>query len=187
MLLQAKHRIMILANNILDGLPLPDNSIDLIITDPPYDWDEADKLFAHNEMLRVCKGDLLIFAPPENQWVFDNLTRYLFWVKASSTKNFSKNYGRFVEMIFLYKRGSTWNTKYNWSNYTGVYEDRVVGASKHPYEKPASLLQRFILLHSNPNNVILDPFAGSGTVISIAESLGRIAFGYDIDEKWLIT
>lgn len=34
---------------------------------------------------------------------------------------------------------------------------------KHPTQKPVELMKRIILLFSNENNIILDPFAGSGT------------------------
>lgn len=167
--------------NIISGLPLEDNSIDLIVTDPPYEFNETQKSLAHKEMLRVCRGDIIVFSPPENQWVFPNLTRYMFWIKTPSTKNYSKNYGRFVEMIFLYKRSRTWNTEYNWSNYTGVYSDLVVGESEHPHEKPKSLIERFILIHSNPGDIVLDPFAGSGTTLKAADWLERIGIGFDIN------
>ncbi len=176
---------MITKANILLGIPLEDNSVDLILTDPPYDFTQIQKIRIHEEFKRVCKGDLIVFSPPENQWRFLELTRYLFWIKATSTKNFSRNYGRFVEMIFLYKRSDTWNAKYHWSNYTGVFEDRVIGFSNHPYEKPESLMERFILLHTNEGDIVLDPFAGSGTVVRVAERLKRVGIGFDKNPRWI--
>lgn len=171
--------------NVRLGIPLPDQSVDVIITDPPYDFDDRTKNFIHSEFLRVCCGDILVFSPPENQWEFDDLTRRLFWIKSTSTKNFSRNYGKFVEMIFLYKRSRVWNTQYNWSNYTGVYTDLVLGSSGHPFEKPYSLMERFVLLHSDPGFVILDPFCGSGVVLDAAVRNGREAIGFDSAKKWV--
>ena len=151
---------------------IPTASVDFILTDPPYNLSQSDKELLHNEFLRICKGDIIVFSPPENQWVFPD-ARFLFWVKATSTKNYSRSYGRFVEMLFWYRRGEVWNTNLNWSNYVGVYDDKVVGLSGHPFEKPLSLLERFILIHTNPGDMVCDPFAGSGNALKIAKRLGR--------------
>ncbi len=159
---------------------LPSKVVDCIITDPPYDLDQSTKAELHKEFLRICSGDILVFSPPENQWVFDDV-KYLFWVKPTSTKNYSRSYGRFVEMVFLYQRGYTWNTNLRWANYTGVFTDIVIGKSNHPHEKPYSLIERLVRIHTLPGHTILDPFAGSGTVINVATSLDRHAIGIDHD------
>jgi len=77
---------------------------DLIITDPPYDFTEEQKTLLHKEFLRISKGWVIVFSPPENQWILP-ADQYLFWIKPISTKNTSKSYSRFVEMIFVYGRG----------------------------------------------------------------------------------
>lgn len=152
---------------------IEDDTYQLILTDPPYDFPQSHMSLYHEEFLRICKGDILIFCPPENQWKFEGV-KYLFWNKATSTKNYSKNYGRFVEVICRYEQwGSKFNSDLHWSNYTGVYNDLVTSVKKHPYKKPNSLIERFILIHSNENDSIFDPFAGSGTVEEIANKLGR--------------
>lgn len=168
-----------------NGIPLSDSSVDCIITDPPYDLDQKQKAFVHSEFLRVCRGDILVFSPPENQWVFDDLSRYLFWVKPTSTKNISRNYSRFVEMIFLYKRSQVWNTDLFWANYTGVYHDVVTGKQLHPFEKPLSLIERFVQIHTNSDDTILDPFCGSGTTLLAAKRYGRDYIGYDNSEQYI--
>lgn len=43
----------------------------------------------------------------------------------------------------------------------------------HPTQKPEKLIAKLILASSNPNDVILDPFAGSGTTAVVAKKLGR--------------
>ena len=169
-------------NDSVARIPLPDQSIDLIITDPPYNLTSEAKARVHSEMVRVCRGDIIVFSPPENAWEFPGLTSRLFWVKSPSTKNYTKNYGRFVEMIFYYRRGaSVWNKNLKWSNYTGVYEDIVVGDTGHEHEKPLSLIERFVRIHSTPKQVILDPFCGSGTTLVAAKNLGRHYVGFDIN------
>lgn len=178
--------IQIIQHDSLTSWPVQDQSVDCIIMDPPYDLTEAQKTFVQSEALRVCKGDLLVFSPPENEWVFPDLTRKLFWIKPTSTKNYSKNYGRFVEMIFLYKRNKVWNSTLMWHNYTGVYLDTLVEPRVHEFQKPSSLLERFIHIHTNKGDLILDPFAGSGSTLRAAERLERRTMGFDSNPVWCV-
>jgi adenine-specific DNA-methyltransferase len=50
----------------------------------------------------------------------------------------------------------------------------------YPTEKPEDLLSRIIQASSNPNSIVLDFFAGSGTTLAAAERLGRRWIGVDI-------
>ncbi len=56
---------------------------------------------------------------------------------------------------------------------------------KHPTQKPLALLVRLILAASKPNDLILDPFCGSGTTGIAANLLGRKFYGIDIGEEFL--
>jgi DNA modification methylase len=172
---------MILLNAACETIftQLKDKSIDLIVTDPPYNFTEAQKLTYHLEMLRVCKGTVIVFAPPENQWIFP-ADQYLFWTKPISTKNTSKAYSRFVEMIFVYRTG-VWNTGRHWSQYVNIFND-FVDVADHPYKKPPSLIKRLILNHSNPDDVVFDPFMGSGVVGQVCLDEGRRFTGCEIDK-----
>ena len=154
-----------------------DKSVDLVLTDPPYNFCPLDKAIIHNELKRICKGTIIVFSPPENQWILP-ADQYLFWVKPISTKNTSKRYSRFVEMIFVYRSG-IWNAKRHWSQYTNVFMDLVDNAKLHPFRKPPSLIKRLIENHSNENDIILDPFCGSGVVAEVAKSLNRNAISID--------
>jgi adenine-specific DNA-methyltransferase len=49
----------------------------------------------------------------------------------------------------------------------------------YPTEKNPDLLKRIILASSNPNDLVLDAFAGSGTTLAMAEELGRQWIGID--------
>jgi len=50
----------------------------------------------------------------------------------------------------------------------------------YPTQKPLSLLERIIQASSNPDDLVLDPFAGCGTAVAAAEKLGRRWIGIDI-------
>jgi len=53
------------------------------------------------------------------------------------------------------------------------------GAKAHPTQKPEALLHRVILATSNPGDVILDPFFGTGTTGAVAKKLGRHYIGIE--------
>ena len=48
---------------------------------------------------------------------------------------------------------------------------------KHPTQKPLALMERIVNIFSNPTDVILDPFMGSGTTLVAAKKLGRNYIG----------
>jgi DNA modification methylase len=157
---------------------MDDNSVDLIITDPPYDFSLSEKLEIHLEMQRISKGSVIVFSPPENQWILP-ADQYLFWTKPISTKNTSKKYSRFVEMIFVYREG-IWNEGRHWSQYVNVFND-FVDSKDHPFRKPPSLIKRLLLNHSHAGSVVFDPFMGSGVVPSVCLAEGRDFIGCEKD------
>ena len=170
--------------NCVSFLPneIPDKSVDLIFTDPPYDLNEGAKRFFQKEFLRVCKGAIVVFAPPENQWI-QPADQYLFWNKPISTKNTSRRYSRFVEMIFVYNV-ETWNCHRHWSNYVNTFSDFVDSTDDHPHRKPFSLITRLLLNHSVRGDIVLDPFAGSGVVLEAAKLYGRKYIGVEFNRKY---
>ena len=56
----------------------------------------------------------------------------------------------------------------------------------HPTQKPEKLIARLILASSNPGDLVLDPFLGSGTTSVTASKLGRHYIGIEIDERYCI-
>ncbi|MFN0077152.1 MAG: DNA-methyltransferase [Prosthecobacter sp.] len=54
----------------------------------------------------------------------------------------------------------------------------------HPTQKPEELLRRLVLASSNPGDLVLDPFSGSGTTIVVAEQLGRRWLGCDSSAEY---
>jgi len=58
------------------------------------------------------------------------------------------------------------------------------GAKAHPTQKPESLLHRVIVGTSNPGDVVLDPFFGTGTTGAVARMLGRDYIGIEREESY---
>jgi len=54
----------------------------------------------------------------------------------------------------------------------------------HPTQKPEELLRRLLLASSNPGDIILDPFSGSGTTAVVAEQLGRRWLACDCSKQY---
>ncbi len=60
----------------------------------------------------------------------------------------------------------------------------AAGRKVHPTQKPEALLTRVLLSASNPGDVVLDPFFGSGTTGAVAKRLGRHFIGTERDETY---
>jgi modification methylase len=60
----------------------------------------------------------------------------------------------------------------------------VSGRKVHPTQKPEALLARVILSSTNPGDVVLDPFFGTGTTGAVAKKLGRRFIGVERDRTY---
>ncbi len=56
---------------------------------------------------------------------------------------------------------------------------------KHPTQKPEEVVKRAIIASSNINDLVVDPFCGSGTTGVVCKKLGRKFVGIDNDKNWL--
>jgi site-specific DNA-methyltransferase (adenine-specific) len=54
----------------------------------------------------------------------------------------------------------------------------------HPTQKPTPLLERFIEIFTDENEVVIDPVAGSGTTLLAAKNLNRRAYGFEIKKNF---
>ena len=54
----------------------------------------------------------------------------------------------------------------------------------HPTQKPVALLEKIISLFTDPDDIVIDPVAGSGTTLLAAANLGRRAYGFEIDKTF---
>jgi site-specific DNA-methyltransferase (adenine-specific) len=67
-------------------------------------------------------------------------------------------------------------------------ESRVCGTFRertgHPCQMPEAVLDRIIRAATNPGDVVLDPFAGSGTTVAVAKKLDRQFYGIELSEQY---
>jgi site-specific DNA-methyltransferase (adenine-specific) len=54
----------------------------------------------------------------------------------------------------------------------------------HPTQKPVRLMQALIELTTKPDQIVLDPFAGSGSTLVAARNLGRRFIGFELEQKY---
>jgi len=59
------------------------------------------------------------------------------------------------------------------------------GKKAHPTQKPESLLYRVILSSTEPGDVVLDPFFGTGTTGAVAKKLGRDYIGIEREDAYI--
>ena len=72
-------------------------------------------------------------------------------------------------------------TKEEWADFTmGVWNITTDHDPHHPATFPMALAERVIRLYSFVDDLVLDPFAGSGTAVIAAEKWGRAGVGYEI-------
>ena len=82
------------------------------------------------------------------------------------------------------------NGKYRITHPSNVWTDITIPFwsmsenTDHPTQKPEKLVAKVILASSKPNDVVFDPFLGSGTTSVVAKKLGRRYIGIEIDEHY---
>jgi len=191
--------------DVLPSLP----RADCIVTDPPYgveyqsnhrqikfeviegddeypdDWLYfASKLvergsiyvFCNEESLDACRGVL-----NKHGW---SSNRLLIWDKQSTSGGDLQNYGLRTE--FIVYGTQMFRPKLNGSRDGNLISIPRVRPQdlKHPNEKPHLLMSYLVMKSTNPLEVVLDPFMGSGTTLRAAKDLGRKAIGIEIEERY---
>ncbi len=113
---------------------------------------------------------------------FTNAHETLLWVKKSkSQKKYTFNYHVMKELNGGKQMRSDWEI----SLCTGTERLKVNGEKAHATQKPEALLQRVILASTNPGDVILDPFFGTGTTGAVAKALHRHYIGIEREAEYV--
>jgi modification methylase len=101
---------------------------------------------------------------------FTNAHETLIWAAKSPDSRYTFNYEAMKRLNDDLQMRSDWLLPLC----TGPERVRDAdGRKAHPTQKPEALLYRVILAATNPGEVVLDPFVGSGTTAAMAKRLGR--------------
>lgn len=167
---------------------LPDKCIDLVLTDPPYGlnskmkggtwgintiykemliWDNVISKEFFDEMFRISKNQIIwggnyYTMPPSRCW--------LAWIKKE-------------RMDTLADFELAWTS---FDKLAKSYDERrnPDGKRQHPTQKPLSLIKWCLEKYSQPNQVIFDPFLGSGTTAVACKQMGRTYIGCEISKEY---
>jgi len=186
----------------------PKNSVDLIITDPPY-GDNVTYGF-NNKTIRNNKNPLInctalvemyrVLKRNKSLYLFTNWKHYPFLTEfilrytkfkirhliVWNKRNFGLGWAFRLqyELILVLDKG---DPKYNLKNFSDVQTMNHINHNKvsHPHEKPIDLIIKMIKHSSKEGDVVLDPFCGSGSTCKGADKMGRKWIGIEVDERWV--
>lgn len=201
---------------------LPEKSIDLVITDPPYSEsvhrglgrerrNDASKardalIFAPfttedvrataRELVRLAKAWIIVFTDDRlgATWgqAFDEAggrwVRTGHWVKSNPMPQMTGDRpGCGSEVILIAHavgKKMSWNGGGRAAIWRGPSKESGI-KRQHPNQKPVWLLRELVQLFSQPGELIVDPFAGSGSTGVAALAEGRSFVGVERDPKYV--
>ena len=184
---------LILGDCQIESLKVPENSVQLILTDPPYGIDYSGR-GRPKEIIRdrlVNDADEMnlqfLLSRPELKIVWGaqnflrqlpNLGRWLCWDKRLTEKA-DKMLGSAFELAWC-SRESGYYKMYR-VLHGGSYNADAFGVRRvHPTQKPAKLMRKIIEDFTKPGDTVFDPFMGSGTTGIASRQMGRSFIGIEI-------
>ena len=90
-----------------------------------------------------------------------------------------------VNNVKLGKTGRWRSNVWDYPGASSLGSDAREGLSVHPTVKPREMLADAIMDVTHRDDIVLDPFIGSGSTILAAETTGRRAFGIEIDARYV--
>lgn len=112
---------------------------------------------------------------------FTNAHETMIWAQKKQGAKYTFNHKSMKALNDDLQMRSDWNLNLA----TGKQRVRANGTKAHSTQKPEALLYRIIMASSNPGDVVLDPFFGSGTTGAVAKKLGRNWIGIERDKKYI--
>ena len=153
----------------------------VIITDPPYP-DYHTELYGYEDGIINFLKDIpckqLVFWSSKVDFPLDYTAIHI-WNKKTGVGSmyeriFERNGGEAYRVFDAYLLNSTVAANYNHEIFFN-----------HPSQKPLKLMSKLIEEYSEPNSIIIDPFAGSGSTLVAAKQLGRNYIGIEISPKYV--
>lgn len=187
----------------LEGLKsLPDNSIDLIFTDPPYGLNKAGIKNDNNlnlfysilpDSYRVLKKDaffITFFSTKFLPDIFKNNPFQYFWNFILYCPNGSVlspiGFTKYMSCV-AFKKGNPKMIKRNKDIFVdtpGKMIEPDEGFINHPTPKPKSFIKELLMMFSKENDIVLDPFVGSGSTAVACKQLKRNYIGFEINPEY---
>jgi len=171
---------------------IPDKAVDLVLTDPPYNvgLDYGDKVDDErtdygewveswfSECKRVSKI-LLVTPGVANVTLYPKPLWMGCWFKHGSPSRCPTGFNAWEPILIYGKRIGEQTTDV----FDAILEsdDKALG---HPCPKPVVLFRQIIELYSEPGDIVLDPFLGSGTTLLACRKTGRIGLGFEINPDY---
>jgi modification methylase len=112
---------------------------------------------------------------------FTNAHETLIWAQKKRGARYTFNYHAMKALNGDLQMRSDWEIPLC----TGKERLRINGAKAHATQKPEALLYRVILASSNPGDVVLDPFFGTGTTGAVAKKLHRHWLGIEREATYV--
>ena len=112
---------------------------------------------------------------------FTNAHETLLWAKPSEKSRYTFNY----HAMKAFNGGKQMRSDWLIPLCGGSERIKVNGEKAHSTQKPEALLERVILASSNPGDVVLDPFFGTGTTGAVAKRLGRHWIGIEREPAYI--
>lgn len=112
---------------------------------------------------------------------FTNAHETLLWAQKNRGARYTFNYQAMKALNGDLQMRSDWEIPLC----TGKERIKINGAKAHATQKPEALLYRVILASSNPGDVVLDPFFGTGTTGAVAKKLHRHWLGIEREADYV--
>ncbi|MGC0251540.1 DNA-methyltransferase [Pseudactinotalea sp. Z1748] len=106
------------------------------------------------------------------------------WVKTNPMPIISADRPAMGWEAIAYMHREDAKPSWNGGGRAGNYVLPTSQGSGHPTQKPIEMVRDWVRRFTNPGDVILDPFAGTGTTLRAALDEGRKVIAYEIDERW---
>lgn len=117
-------------------------------------------------------------APNLSRRYFTHSTETILWAKKDNTKAY-----HYYDYDLMRSINGGKQMKDVWTGSLTKPSEKKFG--KHPTQKPEYLYERIMLASTKKNDLILDPFIGSGTTAVVGKRLERRVIGIDSDSKFL--
>ncbi len=160
---------------------------DMVFTDPPYEIDidyTNILLFSENCHVFIFNNDRALIRQLSNSSLtFKNF--FVFYHSGTAIPQEGGNEIFLDHVLVSHEINGHPKVRYNKGNGTrSVIKGEYRRSENHKYEKPISFLSPIIEGYSDENFIILDLFAGGGSMYSAAHQLNRKCYGMELDPKY---